>query len=91
MILGPKYRNQLLSNTKISETDQVFIYDYSTDQLVSFLVKDLKAVACLDSHYIDNYKKKGPIDQDNYQIGFAIDKNLLKGFGSKNFSGTLVL
>ncbi|MCH1911743.1 hypothetical protein L9Z41_04010 [Leptospira noguchii] len=90
MILGPKYRNRLLSNTKISETDRVFIYDYSTDQLVSFLVKDLKAVPCLDSHYIDNSKKKGSIDQDNYQIGFAIDKNLLKGFGSKDFSGTLV-
>nr|WP_025185655.1 hypothetical protein [Leptospira interrogans] len=92
LILGLQYRNRLLSNTKISETDRVFIYDYSKDHLVSFLVKDLKAVACLDSYFIDinNYKKKGPIDQNNYQIGFAIDKNLLKGFGSKDFSGTLV-
>ncbi|QCO40227.1 hypothetical protein E4413_04240 [Leptospira interrogans] len=92
LILGLQYRNRLLSNTKISETDRVFIYDYSKDHLVSFLVKDLNAVACLDSYYIDinNYKKKGPIDQNNYQIGFAIDKNLLKGFGSKDFSGTLV-
>ncbi|EMN50874.1 hypothetical protein LEP1GSC088_2980 [Leptospira interrogans str. L1207] len=92
LILGPKYRNRLLSNTKISETDRVFIYDYSKDHLVSFLVKNLKAVACLDSYYIDidNYTKKGPIDQNRYQIGFAIDKNLLKGFGSKDFSGTLV-
>ncbi|MGE8711862.1 hypothetical protein [Leptospira interrogans] len=92
LILGLQYRNRLLSNTKISETDRVFIYNYSKDHLVSFLVKNLKAVACLDSYYIDinNYKKKGPIDQNSYQIGFAIDKNLLKGFGSKDFSGTLV-
>lgn len=92
LILEPKYRNRLLSNTKISETDRVFIYDYSKDHLVSFLVKDLNAVACLDSYYLDiyNYKKMGPIDQDRYQIGFAIDTKILKGFGSKDFSETLV-
>ncbi|EKO15595.1 hypothetical protein LEP1GSC008_0083 [Leptospira kirschneri serovar Bulgarica str. Nikolaevo] len=39
LILGTKYRNRLLSNTKISETDRVFIYDYSKDHQFLFWSK----------------------------------------------------
>ncbi|ULH30483.1 hypothetical protein [Leptospira weilii] len=87
LILGSKYRDRLLSNIKISETDKVFIYDYSTDYLVSFTVKNLNAVACLNVHASS---KDWPYRQGDYQIGFAIDKKLLKGFRDKYFSNILV-
>ena len=83
--LSSEYRKRFLSKTKISEIDSVFVYDYSTDILLSFPVKNLNVVAyfnvygsvegCLCS------QGKSPCDQYDYMIGFEISKSLLKGLG----------
>ena len=75
--LSPKYRKRFLSKTKISETDKVFVYDYSTDVLLSFPVKDLSVVAYLNIYMSTDQCR--PCDQYDYMIGFEIDKSLLKG------------
>lgn len=63
-----------LFKAKISETDKVFVYDFSTSVLKTFRVKDLKIV-----NYRDGYEET--------MTGFRIDKRLLKGL---NFNNTLV-
>jgi hypothetical protein len=82
--LDEKYRKRFLSKTKISETDIVFIYDYSHDVLMSFTVKNLNIVACLNVYGAD-----WPYSQEDYMIGFEINKKYLTGFG-KYPSNTLV-
>lgn len=83
-ILSSKYRKIFLSKTKILETDLVFIYDYSLDVLISFTVKNLNIVACLNIYGAD-----WPYSQNDYMIGFEINKKFLTGFG-KYPSNTLV-
>ena len=46
--LDVTYRKRFLSKTKIAETDQVFIYDYASNRIVSFTVKSLNVVARLN-------------------------------------------
>lgn len=78
--LVKKYRKRFLSKTKISETDSLFIYDYSTNVLLSFSIKNLKVVA-----YLNNYRNVNncrPCDQYDYRIGFEINKSLLNGLGN---------
>jgi hypothetical protein len=75
--LDSAYRKRFLAATNISETDKVFIYDYSTNALLSFKVKNLNVVACLSIY------RSGidwPYAQDDFMIGFQINKNSLKGF-----------
>lgn len=74
-ILEGKYRKRFLSETTISETDSVFIYDYSKNKLVSFLVKNLKVAAM-----INIYAPDWPYSKSEYMIGFEIDKKDIKGF-----------
>jgi len=85
--LNSKYRKRFFSKTNISETDKVFIYDYSTDVLLSFSVKELNVVAYLnlymtpDDCFPDPYKHYRACDQSDYMIGFEINKNSLSGLG----------
>ena len=72
--LEPVYREKFLSATGISETDFVYIYDYSRKNLVSFAVKDLKAIARLNP-YANSAKR--PFPQYDYMIGFEVDKKSL--------------
>lgn len=67
------FRKRFLSETNISETDKLFIYDYATDALHSFKVKNLKVVACLNI-----YGRDWPYSQFDFMIGFEINKDLLK-------------
>lgn len=76
-ILNAKFRKQFLTDTKIAETDSVFLYEYSTNKLVKFLVKNLNAVANLSPYEIGS---ETPHSHYDYMIGFEIDKNLLKDF-----------
>lgn len=80
--LDSTYRKRFLSAAKISETDKVFIYDYSIDALQSFTVKNLSVVACLNIYGAD-----WPYSQYDYMIGFEIDPNIRFG---KYFTNTLV-
>jgi hypothetical protein len=84
--LSSIYRKRFLSRTNISESDSVFIYDYSTDAQLSFSVEKLNVVACLNV-YMDI--KDCPCSQYDYMIGFEVAKNNLNGVG-KYFAETLV-
>ncbi len=70
--LDTVYRERFLSGTKISETDSVFIYDYSLDILVAVPVNKLKVVA-----YLNVYGAAWPYTPGDYMIGFKIDKKYL--------------
>jgi len=61
----------------------VFIYDYSIDALVSFTVKNLNVVACLNVYGAD-----WPYSQDDFMIGFEVNKNSLTDF-DKYFTNSL--
>ncbi len=82
--LDSTYRRRFLSATNISETDKVFIYDYSTSAFRTLTIKNLKAVACLNVYGAD-----WPYLQDDYMIGFEVDKNSLTDF-DKYFVNSLV-
>jgi hypothetical protein len=84
--LESTYRKKFLTKTKISETDQVFIYNYYRDTLVSFPVKNLKVVACLSVYASED---NSPYSQGDYMIGFEIDKNVLTNLG-EYYSETFV-
>ena len=84
--LEAKYRNRFLSKTKISETDSVFVYDYSKNKLVSFVVKNLKVVAMLNFYASESDYPYSPYD---YMIGFEIDTKKVEGF-SDYYRGVLV-
>ena len=94
--LNSKYRERFLAKTKTSETDTVFIYDYSANVLLSFPVKDLNVTAYSDVYndpdecnpLSDRYRGY-PCNQDDYMIGFEISKNHLKGL-SEDFDDALV-
>lgn len=85
-ILTPKYRKRLLAKTKISETDTVYVYDYSKDVLLSFPVKNLNVVA-----YLSIYEnvEDCPCNQYAYMIGFELPKKNLKGLRA-NYYDVLV-
>ena len=76
--LDQTYRKRFLSRTKTAETDQVFIYDYATNALAVFAVKDLNVVAMLNL-YSD--ESDWPYAQEDYMLGFEIQTDRLKGFG----------
>lgn len=82
--LDSTFRDRFLAATNISETDKVFIYDYSTEALQTFTVKNLKVVACLNIYGAD-----WPYSQDDYMIGFEINKKFLTG-SDQYFTNSLV-
>ena len=73
--LDSVYRKRFLSKMKISETDKLFIYDFSTAVLLSFPVRQLSVVACLNY-----YGAQWPYSQYDYMIGFELNKKLPKSF-----------
>ena len=86
VLLDSKFRNQFLSVTKISETDKIFLYDYAKNKFASFTVKNLNAVANLSIYETGS---EPPHSYFDYQIGFEIDKKLLKEFG--DFSNQILV
>jgi hypothetical protein len=84
--LNSIYRKRFLSKTNISETDSVYIYDYSTDVLLTFPVRKLNVVAYLNEN---RDIEECPCKQYDYMIGFEVDKGYLKGLG-KYYSEVLV-
>ena len=75
--LNGKYRKRCLDALNIQDTDIVYIYDYSSDQLLRFYVRGLNLIAVLSPYsYGDNY----PVSQYDYMIGFEINSAYLSGF-----------
>ncbi len=83
--LNSKSRKQFLSKTKISESDNIFLYDYSKNQLVSLTVKKTNVVAKLSPYETGRETLHSQFD---YMIGFEINKDLLKDF--ENYGQTLI-
>ncbi|HYG14286.1 MAG TPA: oxidoreductase [Bacteroidia bacterium] len=81
--LEAKYRKMLLDGSKVSETDKVFIYDYANDILQTFAVKDLPAAAWLTVY---ENPDECPCSHHYYMIGFEINRKLLKGFTTHNYT-----
>lgn len=75
--LDKNYRNRFLSKTNISETDSLFIYDFSKNKLASFSVKSLNTAALLSGY---TSEEEWPYHNYNYMIGFEIKKKYLAGF-----------
>jgi hypothetical protein len=71
--LNSTYRKRFLSKMKISETDTVFIYDYSVSILKTYSVKNLNVIA-----RINDYGANWPYSQFDYMIGFEINAKSLK-------------
>lgn len=82
--LSARYRQQFLNQTKISETDKVFIYSYSKNKLISFPVSNLNVIACLNI-----YGAEWPYSQFDFMIGFEIDKKYLTDY-EKYYVNTFV-
>ncbi|MNU89780.1 hypothetical protein D3C71_796300 [compost metagenome] len=85
--LNKVYRKRFLTATGISETDQVFIFDYSRDMLVSFPVSKLNVVAHLNIYASD---EDAPYSQFDYMFGFEVSRKDLKGFDNEYFSDVLI-
>ena len=67
--LPQKYRQSFLTASGISETDNLFVYNYEYNKLYSFPISKLEVFAI----------KSGcdPTDETNYQFGFALALNQL--------------
>jgi hypothetical protein len=84
--LENNYRKRFLSQTNISETDSVFVYDYAKNKLASFSVKNLKTAALLNGY---TSTEEWPYNPSDYMIGFEISKQSLKDF-TEYYSDVLV-
>jgi len=76
--LDGMFRKKFLSATKISETDQVYVYDYATDKLLVFPVKQLRVFTYLTVYM---HTEDCPCSSNDYMIGFKIAHELLEGLG----------
>lgn len=71
--LDKKYSTRFLKSTGISETDNLYIYCYSLDTVITYQVKDLPVMAHLSPYtQVDQM-----ISQYDYMIGFDLGKKLL--------------
>ncbi len=83
LVLQKKYRNRFLEQTKISEDDSLYIFDYSAGKVLSFPVKDLN-IAANQNIYSEGSEE---LNQHNYEYGFEVPKNQLNNF---SFNSNLV-
>lgn len=75
-ILENKYRKRFLAKTTISETDSLFVYDYTKNKLASFAVKNLRTAALVNGY---TSEQDFPYERYDYMIGFEISKQYLNG------------
>jgi hypothetical protein len=84
--IDSKYRKRFLTETNTSETDSLFVYDYSKNKLAAFSIKNLKTAAFLNPYSSED---AWPYHWYDYMIGFEINAQSLKGF-SDYYSDVLV-
>jgi hypothetical protein len=85
--LTSKYRKRMLTGTRISENDSLFVYNYAKDILLGFPIKALNAVANLSIYEDPGGEQHSATD---YQFGFEISRKLLPGLIDHYFENTLV-
>lgn len=78
IVLKGEYRKRFFQNTGLKESDNLYAYDYKNSKLVTLPLKTLPIVAMLSIYTDDSY---WPFKQDDYQIGFELNKQLLTDAG----------
>lgn len=91
--LEGEYRRRFLQNVRIQETDHVFIYNYRTDQLHTYPVKDLRLLTHINLYQI-NSRADRKITQYAYVAGLSLEgkwlnANMYEVIGTEEI-GTLV-
>jgi hypothetical protein len=72
--LQNEYRTRFLAETCINENDKVHIYNFDSDTIAIYYVKELSVVA-----FLSPYRTQVPITQYDYMIGFEIKNYGLTG------------
>ena len=87
IVLDQKHRSLFLKQLKISENDSLFIYHYQKDKFLSFKIKNLKVVACVNVYAqgAQNEPDFKGFTQNDYMIGFEIDPIYMKQFGENYY------
>lgn len=82
--LPANYRKKLLKGTKLKENDTLYLYNYKSNILEKFPIKNLKAVANLDFYTVEGEE----ISEYDYMIGFQLNKteNEEKAMEKANFA-----
>ncbi len=71
--LNQNQRMKLLNKLRLSESDKVFVYLMKNDSVLSFNIKALPAIACMNVYGpYDNYQNQ----EDDYEFGFDLGKNI---------------
>lgn len=71
--LNLKQREKFLNTIKVSETDNVFIYDVNNEKVHKYQVKSLPIIACIKPYFDANhYEKK----EKEFQFGFDLQDKL---------------
>jgi hypothetical protein len=69
-----EYRKHFLEYNGKKEIDSIFIFNFQRDTVLSYQIKDVSIVASLNPYFEPN---KYPITQDEFMIGFELNKNQL--------------
>lgn len=82
IVLEAEYRKRFFEGTGVSESDNVYIYNYAENKLKTFEAKDLQVIALLDFYAsIEEW----PFTQYDYMIGFQIDNGQLLDFNENYY------
>lgn len=82
IVLDKEYRQRFFNGTGISESDNVYIYNYAENKLKTFKAKDLQVIALLNFYAsVEDW----PFSQYDYMIGFQIDNSQFADFNENYF------
>jgi hypothetical protein len=89
--LDSKHRKMFLNKLKISENDSLFIYHYGNDTIISFKIKNLNVVACINLYRQGEQNEPDfeGFDQYDYMIGFEIEPIIINRLG-ENYNQNFV-
>ncbi|SCC26139.1 hypothetical protein [Gilliamella intestini] len=73
-LLTDSYRAKFFFEVGVSEDDTVFIYDYEKNDLKSFPISSLKALAVVNPYSSGD----GPFYLSDYMFGFKLDSKIIK-------------
>ncbi len=65
-------RKKLLKKLKLTENDKVFVYQIKNDRVLTFNIKDLPAIACVNIYASGNYQD----NPESYEYGFDLGKKI---------------
>lgn len=72
--LNHEQRNILMDSLKISESDKVFIYEVEKDRVLTYNIKDLPAIACINIYSFSTQEQLNR--EENYEFGFDLGKKI---------------